>query len=150
MRRTIFAIAIVIAMALCLGAPMTRGAASGTATPFEKLHAAWFTAFDGGDGAAMDKMETDNLALGMPDGTVWYKKEPRAATMKSRAPEVTRSLTDVVVREFGDTAILTGTLVSKEGAETDLSATTVVFVRKAGVWKICSAQWTDRKADKKS
>ena len=150
MRRTIFAIALVSAMALCLGIPMTRGAPSGTPTPFEKLHAAWFTAFDGGDGAAMDKMETDNLALGMPDGSVWYKKEPRAMTMKNRKAEVTRSLTDVVVREFGDTAILTGTLVSKDGAGTDLSGTTVVFVRKAGVWKICSAQWTDRKPDQKT
>ena len=144
MRRIIFA----IPLALCLA--ISHSAVSNAPTSFEGIHAAWFTAFDRGDGAAMDRLETENLALGMPDGTVWYKKSPRATTMKSRAPDVTRSLSDVVVREFGDTAILTGTLVSKYSAETELAGTTVVFVRKDGAWKICSAQWTDKPAAKKS
>ena len=144
MRRTIFALALV----LCLG-QVTRAADSATA-PFEKIHAAWFAAFDRSDGAAMDKLETDNLALGMPDGSVWYKKEPRAGKQNTHNPETTRALTDVVVREFGDTAVLTGTLVTKSGTETDYSGTTVVFVKKAGTWKICSAQWTDKPADKKT
>jgi len=140
MRRVIFA------MALCLAIATTRGAPNDVPAQLEKLHAAWFTAFDSGDGAAMDKLETDNLALGMPDGTLWYKKEPRARSEKSRTPDVTRSLRDVLVREYGDTAVLTGTLETKSGTETDLSGTTVVFVKKSGSWKICSAQWTARKS----
>ena len=144
MRRALYA----LTCSLCLAIPMSRSAFSGDSVPFQQLHAAWFTAFDKGDGAAMDQIETDNLALGMPDGSIWYKKESRAATMMPRKPAVTRSLKDVVVREFGDTAVLTGILVSRNGAEEELSATTVVFVRRAGAWKICSAQWTGKVPEK--
>ena len=140
MRSTILAVLITLAMST------SHGADSSTTTTLEKIHAAWFTAFDSGDGAAMDKVEMDNLALGMPDGSFWYKKEPRAPIMKPRKAEDTRSLNDVVVREFGDTAILTGVLVTKHGADTELAGTTVVFVKKSGAWKIASANWTDRKS----
>lgn len=140
MRRSILAFVLILGAGL---AP-TYGAETETRQQLETIHAAWFAAFDRGDGAAMDKIETDALALGMPDGSFWYKKQPRAATEKARESKVTRSLTEVVVREFGDTAILTGTLVSKEGGETVVTGTTVVFLRKAGAWKICSAHWTDR------
>jgi hypothetical protein len=135
---------LVLSLMACTRLAPTYGGESETLQQLERIHAAWFAAYDRGDGAAMDKIETDTLALGMPDGTFWYKKEPRAATSKAREAKFMRSLTDVVVREFGDTAILTGTLVSKEGGESDLTGTTVVFVRKAGFWRICSAQWTER------
>jgi len=46
------------------------------------------------------------------------------------------------VRQFGDTAILTGVVTSKSKEETSQDATTVVFLREAGKWKIASAQWT--------
>ena len=115
-----------------------------TTSDVEGLHAAWFTAFDGGDGAALDKIETENLVLVLPDGSVFRKTEPRAAKMKKHAPATTRALSDVVVREFGDTAILTGLLTSKTGSETTREGTTVVFVKAAGKWKIASAQWTTK------
>jgi len=115
------------------------------------LHAAWFDAFDHGDGAKMDQMETPNLVLVMPDGTVWKKSGPRAKEMKAHAPEATRELSDVTVREFSDTALLTGTLISRDTKtrESDSSATTVVFVKKDGKWLVASAQWTPQAAPAK-
>jgi ketosteroid isomerase-like protein len=110
----------------------------------QTLHAAWFTAFDSGDGATMDQMETPNLVLVMPDGSVWKKSEPRAKTMKKRTPDGTRELSDVTVREFGETALLTGTVTSKTATETESDSTTVVFVKNGGKWKIASAQWTPK------
>ena len=114
---------------------------------FQTLHAAWFDAFDRGEGAKMDQMEMPNLTLVMPDGMVWKKTEPRAKTEKARTPDATRELTDVTVREFGDTAVLTGTLTSKDikdPKQADSDSTTVVFVKNDGKWKVASAQWTPK------
>jgi len=113
----------------------------------QALHAAWFDAFDRGEGAKMDQIEMPNLTLVMPDGTVWKKTEPRAKTEKARTPDTARTLTDVTVREFGDTALLTGILISKDLKDPKLSdnnATTVVFVKNDGKWKVASAQWTPK------
>jgi ketosteroid isomerase-like protein len=52
------------------------------------------------------------------------------------------SLNDVTVRQFGDTAILTGILTNKTGRETTKGGTTVVFVRRGGTWLIASVQWS--------
>ena len=40
----------------------------------QALHAKWFKAFDNGDGETMDNLETNNLVLVMPDGTIWPKR----------------------------------------------------------------------------
>lgn len=118
-----------------------------SAAELQALHAAWFDAFDRGEGAKMDQMEMPNLTLVMPDGMVWKKTEPRAKTEKARSPDTQRTLTDVTVREFGDTALLTGTLVTKDlkdPKQSDSNATTVVFVKNDGKWKVASAQWTPK------
>src|SRR5689334_23605935 len=107
------------------------------------LHAAWFDAFDRGDGAKMDQMETPNLVLVMPDGEVWHKNEPRAKAMKARTPDTKRELADVTVREFGDTALLTGTVTStdtKDPKQSDTDATTVVRSEERRVGKECRSR----------
>lgn len=107
----------------------------------EALHAKWFKAFDGGDGATMDQMEIGNLVLVMPTGFIWTKTAPRAGEQAKHDP-TERTLSDVSVRRFADTAILTGTLTSKSAKENSQDATTVVFVRTSGTWKVASAQWS--------
>jgi ketosteroid isomerase-like protein len=107
----------------------------------EAIHAQWFKAFYNGDGAAMDKMEVDNLALIMPFGSIWAKTEPRGSSQPKRE-DAERTLSDVSVRRFGDTAILTGIVSTKSAKDSSKDATTVVFVRSSGKWKIASAQWT--------
>jgi ketosteroid isomerase-like protein len=132
------------AAALASVALMAHGDSPKSAADLSTLHAAWFDAFDHGDGAKMDQMETPNLVLVMPDGTVWKKSEPRAKVMKAHSPDATRELSDVSVREFGDTALLTGSLISRDTKtrESDSTATTVVFVKRDGKWLVASAQWT--------
>jgi hypothetical protein len=87
----------------------------------EAIHGRWFQAFDHGDGAAMDALEVDNLVLVMPDGSVWKKSGPRAGKQPKRDVVPQRSLNDVTVRQFGDTAILTGILRNKTATDTDNS-----------------------------
>jgi ketosteroid isomerase-like protein len=133
---------ILAAAILGLPALAAPGDAAKSTAELQALHSAWFTAFDKGDGATMDQMEVPNLVLVMPDGMVWKKSEPRAKAMQQRTPDGTRVLSDVTVREFGDIAVLTGTVTSKSGTEIDRDSTTVVFVKSGGKWKVASAQWT--------
>lgn len=106
------------------------------------LHAKWMQAYYGSDPATMNQLEADNLALIMPTGFVWHKSGPRTDDQTLHEPQTETALNDVSVRQFGDTAILTGTLQTKSAKENSQDATTVVFVRSSGKWKIASAQWT--------
>jgi ketosteroid isomerase-like protein len=134
---------VLIFLTLLYSAPlMAQGADTALRSELEALHAKWFKAFDGGDGATMDTMEMDKLVLVMPTGFIWTKTEPRAGVQKKHDSQVERTLSDVTVRRFGDTAILTGILATKSGKENSQEATTVVFLQSSGKWKIASAQWS--------
>ena len=134
--------AILIVFSLLSTALMAQGTDGKLRSELEALHAKWFEAFDSGDGVTMDQMEMDNLALVMPVGFILSKTEPRAGKQAKLDPQPERTLSDVSVRRFGDTAVLTGILTSKTAKENEREATTVVFVRSSGKWKIASAQWT--------
>ena len=87
-------------------------------------------------------MEMDKLMLVMPTGVIWTKTKARASELEKRDLHTKRTLNDVAVRRFGDTAILTGILTTKSEKEESQEATTVVFVQSSGKWKIASAQWS--------
>jgi ketosteroid isomerase-like protein len=133
---------ILILLTLLYSAPlMAQGADTTLRSELEALHTKWFKAFDSGDGATMDLMEMDKLVLVMPTGFIW-KTAPRAGEQKKHDSQIERTLSDVTVRRFGDTAILTGILATKSGKENSQGATTVVFLQSSGKWKIVSAQWS--------
>ena len=90
----------------------------------------------------MDQMEMDRLILVMPTGFIWTKTKVRGSEQPKRDPHTERTLNNVSVRRFGDTAILTGILTTKSEKEESKEATTVVFVQSSGKWKIASAQWS--------
>ena len=133
---------VIFMVALCSMPLASQGGDTKLTSDLEAIHAKWFKAFDSGDGAAMDQAEVGDLVLVMPSGSIWAKKSPRAGEQPKRDPETQRALSDVTVRRFGDTAILTGILASKSSKESSKDATTVVFVRSSGKWKIAAAQWT--------
>jgi ketosteroid isomerase-like protein len=133
---------IVILLTLLYSTPLVpQGTDTNLRPELEALHGKWFKAFDSGDGAAMDQMEMEKLVLVMPTGFIWTKTAPRAGEQRKHASQTERTLSDVSVRRFGDTAILTGILHTKSGKENSQEATTVVFVQSSGEWKIASAQW---------
>ena len=121
---------------------LAQGPDANLQSDLEALHAKWFKAFDGGDGATMDQIEVDKLVLVMPTGLIWAKTKARAGEQLKRDPQSERALSAMAVRQFGDTAILTGILTTKSGKENSQEATTVVFVKTSGKWKIASSQWT--------
>ena len=133
---------VVLFMFLCSATLAAQGADGTLRAELEALHAKWFKAFDSGDGATMDQMETDNVTIVMPNGALWAKTMPRGGKQPKRDPQTQRTLSDVSVRQFGDTAVLTGILTTKSAGEGSKDATTVVFVQRAGKWLVASAQWT--------
>jgi len=106
-----------------------------------RLYTEWSAVHDRGDEAAMNRMEVPNLALVMPGGGLWKKEAPRKSSGKPTG-FTKQTLTDVNVRQFGETAILTGNLTTEPAAGDDKLGTTAVFVRQGGEWLIASAQWT--------
>jgi hypothetical protein len=105
------------------------------------LHTQWFKAYDTGDGPTMNQMEVNNLVLVMPIGVIYRKTTPRGNHPATNSP-IERTLSDVSVRRYEGTAILTGTLTTKSSHENSKEATTVVFVMSDGKWKVAAAQWT--------
>lgn len=145
-RRSEMRFAILLLVNLLFSAPfMTQGTDTDLHSELETLHAKWMKAFDSGDGGTMDQIEVDNLTLVGATGArgpIWTKTTPRNGKQPKREPQTERTLSNVSVRRFGDTAILTGILTTKSASENSQDATTVVFVQSSGKWKIASAQWT--------
>ena len=96
----------------------------------------------------MDKMEIPNLILVNADskGGIWEKHGPRAGKQKPKGNSTT--LSNPQVRQFGNSAILTGVITIKEGQESTRLSTTVVWIRKNNQWLVASAQWSDIRAAK--
>jgi len=109
----------------------------------QRLTQDWFTAYSKGDGAAMDQMEVPNLVLVNAQGTgdIWHKDGPRAGIEKPIAAVYTVGQSEV--RQFGNTAILTGPVTSKDGDKLEEMSETVVWVRMNNKWLVSSAQWAD-------
>ena len=133
---------VILVTLLCSTVLMCQSTDRNLQSELASLHAKWFRAFDSGNGATMDQMEMEKLVLVMPNGFMWTKTKARSSEKSQGHPRTERALTDVSVRRFGDTAILTGILTTKSPEESSKDATTVVFVRSSGEWKVASAQWT--------
>ena len=142
MRIATVAVCLVLTLGVAISA-QTAQKANSLQADLERLHNQWMTAFDKGDGATMDRMEVPNLTLVSPDGkgTIWLKPGPRAG--KQKPTGVSRTLSNVQVRQFGDAAILTGVVTSKMGNESESAATTEVWARQNGQWMLASVQWSD-------
>ena len=138
-----FAILVLTAL-LCLTpiSAQVQGTDANLRPELESLHAKWMKAFYSGDNATMNEMEVDNLVLIMPMGVIWQKNGPREVKQERFDPQTQATLSNVSVRQFGDTAILTGILHAKSAKETFEDGTTLVFVKSRGKWRIASAQWT--------
>jgi ketosteroid isomerase-like protein len=136
---TTIIITTVVASTSCLA----QNSSNNLQRELERLHNQWFNAFDKGDGAAMDKMEIPNLILINADGKggIWEKHGPRAGKQKPTGNST--RLSNLQVRQFGNSAILTGVVTIKDGQESARSSTTVVWVRKNNQWLVASAKWSD-------
>jgi ketosteroid isomerase-like protein len=137
------AVALSVTVSFSFGQATSEG--SNIQVEIQRLTQDWYTAFSKGDGAAMDQMEVPNLVLINPSGTgdIWHKDAPRAGKEKPKAAVYTVGQSEV--RQFGNTAVLTGsfTSTSKNSDRSDELNETVVWIRMNNKWLVASAQWTD-------
>jgi len=136
-----FATIVFLTLLASVSSALAQNADANLESELSAIHAKWFKAYAAGDGATMDQVEVEKLVLIMPTGDIWSKTSPRAGE-QWKMPPTEYTLSSASVRRFGDTAILTGVVTAKSASENSQSATTVVFLRDAGKWKIASAQWT--------
>ena len=110
---------IVVATVVTSTSCLAQNSSNNLQRELERLHNQWFNAFDKGDGATMDKLEIPNLILVNVDGKggIWRKHGPRAGKQKPTGTSST--LSNAQVRQFGDSAILTGVVTTKQGQEMD-------------------------------
>jgi ketosteroid isomerase-like protein len=138
---------LVLFSVLCSTSVFAQSIDTNLRSELAAIHTKWFEAYDSGDGVTLDQIETDNMTLVLNDGVIWTKTTARADASTKHEPQTKHQLSDVLVRRFGDTAILTGIVTAKSANESHHLATTVVFVRISGKWKIASAQWTPVEKD---
>ena len=111
----------VLAVALALLSSLSglaQNAGDSLRTQLEGLHAKWFTAFRSADIVTLNRMETNNIVLVMPDGFVIKNFSPRKNGDLKADPAVKDTLSRVTVRRFGDSAVLVGILTSESPKET--------------------------------
>ena len=127
-------VAFVACAALTIAQDTSRVAAT-----VEESSRRWFNAFLSGDAATTDALEAPDFTL--TDGArFWQKSRPRMDTLKPRKPDRTWTADQVLVRVYGDTAVLTSHHVWKinTGERTDRRVTEV-WRRDGSGWRVIAA-----------
>lgn len=102
------------------------------------LERAWLDAYQARDVAAMETIVGDEFAITFPDGRMMTKADVLAQIRgPGRSPLF--STEGVEARRFGDTVILTGTLVTETSRGRQLNRYTDTWVRRAGRWQVVAS-----------
>ena len=127
-----------VAFAACAALAIAQDTAS-VAASVEESSRRWFNAFLSGDAATMDALEAPDFTL--TDGDeFWEKSRPRTETLKPREPDRAGTAEQVLVRVYGDTAILTSHHVLKiNTGEREERRVTEVWRRDGSGWRIIAA-----------
>ena len=102
------------------------------------LERAWLDAYETADSAAMDSIVGDEFVITYPDGRRMTKADVmRQVGGGGRSPRF--STEAVEARRFGDTTILTGTLVAETSRGRQRNRYTDTWVRRAGRWQVVAS-----------
>jgi ketosteroid isomerase-like protein len=112
---------------------------STVAANVEESSRRWFAACLAGDAVAMDALEAADFTV--TDGAeFWQKSRPRTQTLNRRKPDRTWTTDQVLVRVYGDTAILTSRRVwTINTGERTRRRVTEVWRRDSSGWRIIAA-----------
>jgi peptidylprolyl isomerase len=151
--------AVLVALVLCgavqsqtrgkrTRATSTRRTAASVEQELRTLQQQWIDAYRKHDADAIARVEAVDFTITYPDASVRTKDAEVEAQRNSRKADLslTTATEDEHTRVYGDTAVLTGILVS-EGAARNPNAVarfryTSVYVRRGGVWQVVAAQLT--------
>jgi len=112
-----------------------------------KLERAWLDAYEKRDVAAMTAIVADDFTITFSDGSMQTKPQI-IESLKRPGGSSSKFLTEnVQSREYGDTVILIGTVISdwtQDGkAMSDRSRYTDTYVKKNGRWQVVASHLSD-------
>lgn len=136
-------------LAVPASAQVQTSAAAAYEADVRKLERAWLDAYEKRDPAAMTTIVADDFMITFPNGS----RDDKAATVAQvRGPARSQSglrfrTEDVQARVYGETVILTGTLVTERGTGDTGAARrsryTDTYVRRRGVWQVVASHLSD-------
>jgi ketosteroid isomerase-like protein len=118
-------------------------ASSPDTAALEKLNGEWLTAYKTHDGAALERILTDDFEAIYPGGRIMKKADLiKAATNPARSVDAV-TWEDLKILVFGDVAVVRArSRLSGKTAEAPFSSVNDyadVYVRRAGAWRAVSA-----------
>ena len=136
---------IVVAVAVMLaGAPASSQTETGE---LMRLESAWNTAHTTGDAETLDRLWANDLEVDVPGMTPMTKAESLAFARTGRMRFERYETSDLKVRTYGDTAVVTGRLQRTrivDGRQRDDDwRFTKVYIRQAGAWRVVSFHASD-------
>jgi len=109
-------------------------------TEFERLEKVWNDAHLQGDTAALDRLWSDELVVTVPRMQLFDKAQSLAIWRTGRMKFKRYETSDLNIRAFGDTAVVTGALVRERnfmGKEIHEDwRFTKVYIQRDGMWKV--------------
>lgn len=111
-----------------------------------KLEREWLDAYEQFDVKAMDRIVADDFAITFPNGSIQTKPQLMASIKAPRKPDAPsyRFFTESVrSRSYGDTVILSGTIVTETRRDgkpvQERSSYTDTYVKQNGRWQVVAS-----------
>jgi ketosteroid isomerase-like protein len=118
-----------------------------TQAEFERLETTWNNAHVAGDAAALDALWADELVVTVPKMPVFNKAQSLAIWRTGKMKFKKYETSDISVRTFGDTAIVTGALLRERNfMGKDIHEDwrfTKVYLRRDGKWRVVAWHASD-------
>lgn len=133
---------LLITPAAFLGAEAEAQQAPNAATKAElqRLETTWNNAHLAGDAAALDALWADELVVTVPKMPVFNKTQSLAIWRTGKMKFTKYETSDIAIRTFGETAVVTGALVwERNFMGKDIHEDwrfTKVYVRRDGKWRV--------------
>ena len=146
MRRILILALLLAASALAIGRATyaKKSPAPDTAQAVEARQRAYLDALHKRDTAAIGQFFADGYTFTDVNGN-FMSKAQRLESIKSSPPPASLAFTDLKVRIYGDTAVVTGRVTSAVGPNGQAlnNRTIWVWVKQGGTWRLVAAQNTN-------
>ncbi len=113
-----------------------------------KLQREWLDAYQKHDAAALERIEADDFILTESDGKLTTKAEDVESVKNAKPPQPDDAfdVEDVMVRVYGDTAILIGRVILKYRNRGQIVVEryryTDTYLKRGGRWRVVASQLT--------
>jgi ketosteroid isomerase-like protein len=116
-----------------------QAAPSHSVAEVRRLERAWLDAYEKSDAAAMERILADDFLITFPGGRQSNKAETLAQVARSAGRVPRFATTEVGGRQFGETVVLTGTLITTSSRGESRSRYTDTWVNIGGRWQVAAS-----------